>query len=373
LSYLCVDVEWNYPVDPAEPVEMLSIGASCWDSVHQRSRTFFRLIKPERMELITPSTFRLLKVGQTVLDQAKPCGEILAAFDRTFFDGYFFKGKDAIVFWNLDAWLVFKSQMDRYGFKLPSRRIVILQDVLHFADKSSLLGRIPGFEAALQMYHVPYRRELLHNSKYDASYLIDLYDAAYDRLTDLGDKNAPLVHTRYSRTLHHPSCRYLKGKQAIRGSWADALNGWPLCICCGRYPEPKALRPAKKKKAQAKHANHSSKQSKSKALREARPLDEAAFEEFCESLDIACQFSVGWVLLRTPVSFWKIQHDGTRVLNVLHESLRVGISTAEQKSISGFHQQEVFDKDIFETAQYIYEHDKHFLSPKYVPSYWGKG
>ena len=35
MSYLCIDVEWNIPADLAEDIELLSIGAACWDSVNR--------------------------------------------------------------------------------------------------------------------------------------------------------------------------------------------------------------------------------------------------------------------------------------------------------------------------------------------------
>ena len=73
MNYLCIDIEWNTPDNPAEQAELLSIGAACWDSVSKMTRTYFKLIKPQRMDLITSDTYRRLNLGPVVLEQAKPC------------------------------------------------------------------------------------------------------------------------------------------------------------------------------------------------------------------------------------------------------------------------------------------------------------
>ena len=102
-------------------------------------------------------------------------------------------------------------------------------------------------------------------------------------------------------------------------------------------------------------------------------LDEDSLVRHCESLGIKCQFSVGWVFLRTPVSYWKIKHEGTRVETVLHQSIHCNRSLTfkrKKKTNEGFHQQLIYDKDIYGVVSYIYEHDRHYLYPKYIPSYW---
>lgn len=385
MSYLCIDVEWNIPANQAENIEMLSIGAACWDSDYHMTRTYFKLIRPERMDLVTPTTYRLLNLGPVVLGQAKSCSEVLHNFDESFRGHGYITKEDAIVFWNSEALNLLKREMDKVGLSLPSNKIVVLQDVLSFADKDNGRGRSMGFESALRHYQVHYRRELLHNSKYDAQYLIDLYDAAYDRLAEVGDKKTPLVHTKYSKVLHHADCHYVKGREITEGFWEDALIGWHLCSCCGKRGDLRAIRIPKVKKPKAdpviislpktekvKKSAKPPKAKKSKKVYE--PLNEVAFAKHCENLGINCHFSIGWVFLRTPVSFWKIQHEETRVLDVLHQSMRVSNSLAvkhKSRTHEGFHQQKVYDKDIYGTLKYIYEHDKHFLYPKYTPSYWG--
>jgi hypothetical protein len=384
MSYLCIDVEWNIPADQAEDIELLSIGVACWDSVNRLTRTYFRIIRPNRIDLVTPTTYRLLNLGPVVLNAAKSSEEVLSNFANTFQGRGYLSKDDPIVVWNREAWDLLKSHLDKFGLSLPMKKVVILQDVLSFADKDNHIGRSMGFETALRRYGVNYRRELLHNSKYDAQYLIDLYDAVYDRLTETGDAAAPLVHTKFSKILHQEGCRYLKGREVYDGDWADALFGWQLCSYCGSRGALKAIRVPKKKQSakqpiirlpQISTPKKTEAKPPKPKKEKPKPLDELAFTEHCENLGISCHFSIGWVFLRTPVSFWKIKYEDTKVLTVLHQSMHVSRSDAgkrKRKTNEGFHQQYVFGKDIFQTVNYIYEHDKHFLYPKYSPSYWGE-
>ena len=381
MSYLCVDVEWNIPADHAGDIEMLSIGAACWDSNKRDLRTYFRLMKPEHMELITPVTYRLLNLGPVVIEQAKPCEEVLSNFVFTFFSHAIMDRDDPVVFWSTDAWQILKTHLEKCGLKIPCKRVVILQDILMFSEKRKG-GKAISFESALQQYGISHRKELLHNSKYDAQYLIDLYDVVYDSMTKAGDMRYPLVHTPTSRVLHFSGCRYMRKRQHFAGSWEDALSGWSLCKCCGRQKHTTKRLPTKPEKKQdcvvaiplpecvgsINVANSRRKARKPDPL----PFVEEEFKTYCEERSISCQFSVGWVFLRTPVSFWKIKHEESTVQKVLHQSWRMdrAFVSRKQQPNAGYHEQFVYGKDIFGTVDYIYEHDRHFLHPEYIPSYW---
>ena len=383
MSYLCIDVEWNIPANHAGDIELMSIGAACWDSKSRALRTYFRLIRPEHMELITPVTYRLLNLGPVVIEQAKTCEEVLSNFVSTFFGHAIMGREDPVVFWSTDAWHVLKAHLDKCGLKIPSKRIVILQDVLRFSQKGRSSGKTVSFTAALQRFDVDYQKKLLHNSKHDARYLIDLYDAIYDNLARTGDLNQPLVHTQNSRILHYPGCHYMRKRQHFAGSWEDALSGWGLCKFCGR--EKRSAPQKSEKKAEKKacvvaiplpecvEAISAAKKKKKKKTPAHAPFVEEVFTAYCEERGISYQFSIGWVFLRTPAAFWKIQHEDTTVLKVLHQSLRQDrafLSRKQQPNV-GYHEQFVYGKDIFGAVDYIYEHDRHFLNPQYVPSYWG--
>lgn len=398
MSYLCIDVEWNIPDDQSVDMELISIGAACWDSVNRFTRTYFKLMRPERMDMIRPLTYRLLNLGPVVLEQAKPCEEVLKNFVETFSGREYLDDDSPIVLWHQDDWNFLKQNLDKYGLSLLNNRIIILQDVITFSGMLNTEGQPVGFEAALQAFGVFYRPELLHNSKYDAQYLIDLYDAVYDDLMEAGSSLVPLIHTVSSKTLHHSGCRYLEGRTIVDGSWEDALNGWSLCKCCGRkvvldyHPEPKyisentlaliaSIKPRNSVKNPPRKKTQKAKRSKGKitldALDEAilkfGPLNEDCFIKHCKSLEIECHMSFGWAFLTTPVSSWKIQYDGTKVLQVLHQSMKISrdrIEKEDHRTHEGYHQQRIFHKDIFGVATYIYEHDKHFLQPEYKPSYW---
>ena len=376
MNYLCIDIEWNTPDNPAEQAELLSIGAACWDSVSKMTRTYFKLIKPQRMDLITSDTYRRLNLGPVVLEQAKPCDEILANFVYTFSNRKYMKRRDVIVLWSQQQWQMLKEQLDKRDLALPCNRIVILRDILSYASRSDF-GRRIDFASALQKYGVKHRKELLHNAKYDAQYLIDLYDRVYERMADQPER-VSLVHTEASRVLHRPNCRYMKKRAHHVGSWTDALEGWPLCRCCWRKKPPagswrmvKREHIKREKREETKPQEVAAKPKKPKAP--SLPFDEETFTAYCADRGMTCQYSIGWVYLQTPVSFWKIKHEGSKVQKVLHQSWRLDESAFKRKQQpdEGYHQQVVYNKDIYETADYIYEHDRHYLDSDYIPSYYG--
>ncbi len=370
MSYLCIDVEWNIPDNPSEDMELISIGAACWDSVNSFTRTYFKLMRPERMDLIKPLTYRLLNLGPVVLEQAKPCEEILKNFADTFSGRGFLFEDSPIVLWHQDDWNILKQNLDKFSLSLVSNRIIILQDVITFSGKLNNGGQPMDFEAALRAFGVFYRPELLHNSKYDAQYLIDLYDAVYNDIIEAENSLVPLAHTASSKTLHHSGCRYLAGRETVDSSWEDALTGWSLCKCCGRKVVSD-YQPAPKYKSEntlavigsIKPRNSAKNPPRKKKPHDFGPLDEERFIKHCESLGMDCHMSFGWTFLTTPVSSWIIQHDGTKVQQILHRNMRIS-RTRVHKMLEGYHQQRIFNKNIFRVATYIYKHDKHFLQPE---------
>lgn len=141
---------------------------------------------------------------------------------------------------------------------------------------------------------------------------------------------------RIAMRTSRPNCRYMRRRAHHAGRWTDALEGWPLCRFCWRQKPPKIdwkkiERKKRRTEPDAAQETVEAPERTKPPKKRIEPLDEGAFREYCEEHGIACQFSVGWVFLRTPVAFWKIKHDRTEVLKVLHQSLRLDADAFKRK------------------------------------------
>lgn len=179
---LFVDVEWNIPFyGGSQGLDLLSIGCRIEDSAAESSQGFFRLIRPEHPRLLNQQTVKLLKVGNTLLSQANTCEEVLCEFCDAF------PRSDLLVIWSNVAFKMLEEKLTDYGLPLPTKRIIILQDFLVHTFKT-YSKHTPSFKECLKQFEVPFRTDLLHNAKYDAIYLQDLFAAVSEQMHPQGSK-----------------------------------------------------------------------------------------------------------------------------------------------------------------------------------------
>lgn len=355
MSYLCVDIEWNIPANPEDPMEALSMGAVYVPDGDFNQKVFFKYIQPEHKEWVLPSTLRLLRIGPVTLAQAKTCREVMRKLDCSFHK------YDTLVIWNQEALAFLQSTMHRCGTTIHAKRIVVLQELLRATCKDVRKGATIGFQAALKRFLIPHNPDFLHISKFDALYLQQLYCAVADRLHATAEETVPLLHTPHSHILHREGCRYLEGHTVRSAGWSDVMAGEPLCKCCTRDGALRVFRCPRKPKSPPPPA---APQQAGKASFE-EPFEEAEVERFCAKRNIACTVACRWIFLRTPAAHWRIAHDGYKVLAVYHENLRWPKGgKGRSKMMEGFHQQTVYSQDVFEIIDYIHRHDQRFLQSK---------
>lgn len=381
MSYICVDIEWNIPKDPTAPMEALSIGAVFAQDDTTPGKSFFKYIQPEYKELIRPDTLKLLHIGPVPLMQAATCAEVMRKFDRSFPD------YDTLVIWNREALSFLQHTMSQCGTGIRTRRIVVLQDLLQVTCKDVRKGSTIGMRSALRKFEIPHDPSFFHISKYDAMYLQQLYRAISTYLRTTAEANMPLFHTPNSLILHYAGCRYLSNRTALSASWEDVITGAPLCTRCAGEGALRAFHGPKKVKKTIPRPSaelHRDKKDipKTKNKRSpikwaldqfAEPFDEAAVEEYCAKRDIGCTVACRWIFIRTPAAHWRIEHDGHKVLAVFHENLYPSKHRVKKSKLqTGFHQQKITTKDVFEVIRYIKQHDQKFLHGKNPAPYPGR-
>lgn len=372
---LFVDAEWNIPFyGGSQGLDLLSIGCRLEDSAAESSKGFFRLIRPEHPRLLNQQTVKLLKVGNNLLSQANTCEEVLCEFCDAF------PRSDLLVIWSSVAFKMLEEKLTDCGLPLPTKRIIILQDFLVHTFKT-YSKHTPSFKECLKQFEVPFRTDLLHNAKYDAIYLQDLFAAVSEQMHQSSKMKVPLYHTAYSRVLHREGCPFTSGRDLRLADWGDALRGKHLCAyCLGRsefqlFKAPMHYRPKSrpKKITPPPPEPYRSRADIPKVISKAKrpvkkyvPLDEEEFTEYCAKRNIQCSFGVGIVYLRTPAAHWKIEHEGTDVHCILHENRRphTDFVTRLRSANGSFHQQQVKVEDIYEAVRYIYGHDRQALKPR---------
>lgn len=372
---LFVDVEWNIPFyGGTKGLDLLSIGCRLEDSSAESTQGFFRLIRPEHPRLLNQQTVKLLQVGNTLLSQANTCSDVLhEVVDQ-------FPRFGLLVIWSREAYDILVEKLHAYGLSLPTRRIIILQEFLVHTFKT-YAKHTPSFKECLIQFGVPFRTDLLHNAKYDAIYLQDLFTAVSDRMHKSSKMNIALYRTASSAILHSEGCPFTASRVTKPAGWEDALRGKHLCSYCSKrnrfqvFKAPIYYRP----KTRRKHFTppppepYRSRADIPKVISKAKspkikyvPLDEDAFTAYCSERNIQCSFGVGIVYLRTPAAHWKIEHEGTTVQCILHENRRFHMDFISRlrSSQGSYHQQQVKVEDIYEAVRYIYGHDRQALRPR---------
>lgn len=373
MSYICVDIEWDIPKNPEAPQEALSIGAVYAQDDAPLRKPFFKYIQPEHKEFVLPDTLKLLHIGPVPLMQASNCVEVMQKFDQTF------PIYDTLVIWNRDALSFLKQTMESCGTTIHTRRIVVLQDLLQETCKDERKGSTMGFKRALKKFEIAHNPDLFHISKFDALYLQQLYCAISNYLRTTAEDTIPLFRNLNSHTLHHEGCRYLKNRTILAASWEEAIAGEPLCRSCAgegalrvfhgpKKPKKLVLQPSVELHRDKKDIPKKKKNTapiKWAVDQFAEPFDEAEVEAYCAKREIGCTVACHWIFIRTPVAHWRIEHDGHKVLAVFHENLYPSKHSVKKSKLqTGFYQQKVYSKDVFEVISYIKSHDQKFLHAK---------
>lgn len=72
-------------------------------------------------------------------------------------------------------------------------------------------------------------------------------------------------------------------------------------------------------------------------------------------------FGEGIIFVETPVSSWRLMHDNSEVLKVLHQNYRGFHTSYSGRFGSGYHIQKLKDYSYGSVFSYIHRHDSNFL------------
>lgn len=337
MSWLSLDIEWNQ-IAKSEEQDVLSIAGVLRKEWADRPIVFESYIQPRRLDLVTDHTLELLHTDRRTLALAPPLKSALANFCTTL------ERCDALIVWHRDTLEIFTAILGRHGLRFPVRQVVILQELLGVLVEKPRWFRGFPFPLMLDTFGVKYRPGRLHKSKYDATYLMGLYDAIRRQLAEQNGESA-LYHTRSSKTLHAPGCRYLIGRETEQVGWDTAISGSPLCRCCAGSGNFRVLRLPKPKKRP-----------------DARPsaFSEQALNRHCANLGLRCSCSIGWIFIASPAGHWKIQHTDGIVSAIYHENHNTAMTANPS-----YHRQDISIPNIFQAVTYIRNHDLGRLRGKF--------
>ena len=169
IEYLFLDIEWNAKnnsknISDWEPVQVAAIGA---DADLKAEKSFAKRVGLKDIETLTENTCKLTHVQRKEVAVAKPAKEVFGNLKQTFPKFSF------VVVWSWETYQIYRETMKREEIQLPKHRVILMQEILQtiaVEEKNPI-----GFEAALRQAKVSYRPWMLHYSKYDVSYLYELF------------------------------------------------------------------------------------------------------------------------------------------------------------------------------------------------------
>lgn len=332
MSWLSLDVEWNQIAKSGER-DILSIAGVLRKEWTDRPIVFESYTHPRHLELVTPHTLELLHTDRRTLASAPPLESALTNFCTML-------GRcDTLIVWHRDAFEIFTAILNQHGLQFPARRVVILQELLGTLVQEQRWFHGFPFPLTLDAFGVKYRPNRLHKSKYDAIYLLGLYDAIRHQL-EAQNSQTTLCHTKTSGTLHTPDCRYLIGRETRQVGWDTTLSGHSICQCCAKAGNLRVLRLPKPAKTALR------------SVKRAPAFSERALEHHCANLGLRCSCSIGWVFIASPAGRWKIQHTDGIVSAIYHENYN-----AAAKANPSYHRQSISITNIFDAVTYIRNHD----------------
>lgn len=335
MSWLSLDIEWNQIAKSGER-DVLSIAGVLRKERTDRPIVFESYTRPRHLELVATRTLELLHTDRHTLALAPPLKAVLASFSETL--GHC----DTLIVWHRDALETFTSILNQHGLRFPASRVVILQELLGVLVQERRWFCGFPFPLMLNVFDVKYRPSHLHKSKYDAIYLMGLYDAMWHHL-EAQNSQTTLYHTKTSGTLHTPDCRYLIGRETKQVGLNAILSGHSICKCCARTGSLRVLHLPKPTKKELRSVKHTP------------VFSEQALERHCANLGLRCSCSIGWVFIASPAGHWKIKHTDGIVSAIYHENNTN--RSASAKANGGYHRQNISITNIFDAATYIRNHD----------------
>ena len=208
IEYLFLDIEWNAKnnsknISDWEPVQVAAIGA---DADLKAEKSFAKRVGLKDIETLTENTCKLTHVQRKEVAVAKPAKEVFGNLKQTFPKFSF------VVVWSWETYQIYRETMKREEIQLPKHRVILMQEILQtiaVEEKNPI-----GFEAALRQAKVSYRPWMLHYSKYDVSYLYELFKSMYIKYDGWTRDDLCAVNP-ITRKIHQSDCRYAAGKNAV--------------------------------------------------------------------------------------------------------------------------------------------------------------
>lgn len=355
IEYLFLDIEWNAKnnsknISDWEPVQVAAIGA---DADLKAEKSFAKRVGLKDIETLTENTCKLTHVQRKEVAVAKPAKEVFGNLKQTFPKFSF------VVVWSWETYQIYRETMKREEIQLPKHRVILMQEILQtiaVEEKNPI-----GFEAALRQAKVSYRPWMLHYSKYDVSYLYELFKSMYIKYDGRTRDDLCAVNP-ITRKIHQSDCRYAAGKNAVemQGAKKFVFSGYKPCRCCFSKDQWRRFYWKKPSKEDRK-------QQKVKRLR-LLPLTDNNIEKICEAFGFSCNFIADMVSITTAAGYWRIYLDDDNVRYVMHANFRVNRSIASKrgriKCNQGFHNQNLKTHNFYDVVQYIYHHDKKMMRAK---------
>lgn len=343
MKYVFLDIEWNrYVVDGICGNDIMEIGALGVRNDYTTEKKFFSYVQPQYPKQIDKSQYSLLHTKKTVFENAESITYVLKKFAKEF------PKIPYLIVWGRESYAIFENELKKYNIDIPIDHVIVLQDVYGMMKKGSVRDKAPGFRTALKSCQIHYENQLLHDSRYDAFYLKQLfiilkhlYENQYRSF------NKYFFRSGNSDVLHLRKCHYIRrmNKENIRKAHAKMLwEGYRICqYCCERFPK-----------------TDFSKECVRTAIEESgyKYVSEEVFVEWlCERMKFKYHLTDGVIFVETGISKWFIELDGHKVVDVYHENSGRTQKVSQQKFRNNYHNQELNKKKTRDILYYIKEHD----------------
>ena len=199
-EYIFVDIEWNVNTNTLPLYDPVRIGITACDKNMILKKSLSKVIHPSSIDTVTKKTFKMTHTSREVLMKGKNIDDVFTSVSKTF-SSYRY-----IVVWTKTTYDIFKECAKKAGIRLPKHSPVLLQNVI--MDIANNCTCQPGFESVLKAENIEYVPSALHNSKYDAKYLFDLYSKLYNKYSIISSGRDKCVSSNKSNILHCPQCKY---------------------------------------------------------------------------------------------------------------------------------------------------------------------
>lgn len=349
-KYLFLDVEWNQPegVYDEDKNEIVSIGIVQTDQYLNEEKIFFKLVRPENIETITETTYKLLHLHKNTLLEAEPIRTISKLVYNEFHNF------DLLVVWNMDAFQVFQHTMSKLGLAFAEEKVFCLQPLMERIIEN---GGTVSFSKALSTFKIPYEWAHMHIAKHDAKYLKTLYAEAKERYIDFVRLNHPGKYVRSvsTDTVHRATChhaRRLAPENSEPFRLTQLFEGHRFCGYCS------------KRQRITKEIVTNAKKRPPRDYKKVNRFDDEAIQQWCADYNLTCNISDGLIFVKSPCSSWRVYHDYRKVTAVYHESYyKFSDKEYRRKKVNeGYHRQKVAGKSMTSVLQYIYYHDQNRMS-----------